>query len=121
MSDQKPKRPWFRFHLLTLVLMALAAGTFLGANMRERLGDRKVGEWRCYGWPFDVAEVRGVITFSISGEPDPIIADPFDPVAFGPQYNGANIALNCMMALSVLAAVAFVSEFLIRRREARKT
>ena len=30
---EKPKRPWFRFHLLTLVLMTLAAGGLLFVNV----------------------------------------------------------------------------------------
>ena len=39
-----PKRPWFRFHLLTAVLMMIAAGSLVGTNMRDR-GDGT------HGWP----------------------------------------------------------------------
>jgi hypothetical protein len=35
--SEKPKRPWFRFQLLTLVLLALAAGGMMWANTGERV------------------------------------------------------------------------------------
>ena len=48
MSD-RPKRPWFRFHLLTAVLMMLATGTLLYANMRTCFEFVPRGE-EVYSW-----------------------------------------------------------------------
>ena len=34
-SETKPKRPWFRFHLLTAVLLMIGAGGVLGMNIQH--------------------------------------------------------------------------------------
>ena len=55
MSDL-PKRPWFRFHLLTLLLMTSAAGVWLGLNCHATHvstpnGEQQVENWNYRGWP----------------------------------------------------------------------
>ena len=62
--SEKPKRPWFRFHLLTAVLMMAAAGGLMLANMprhfRGNLPD--MGDAYNYrvevGWPWSF-KIRG--------------------------------------------------------------
>ena len=55
MSDG-PKRPWFRFHLLTAVLMMFAAGVWIGINCRAahvstQQNSIQVENWDYRGWP----------------------------------------------------------------------
>jgi len=76
MSEQPKKRPWFEFHLSTLIVLMFVAGGLLGANlwpsMRVDLSvvvvstvDAPARSWRrfeasqrrCYGWPMTVIEV----------------------------------------------------------------
>jgi hypothetical protein len=40
-----PKRPWFRFHLLTAVVMMFAAGVFIWINTRPRSAIRGTGTY----------------------------------------------------------------------------
>ena len=60
-----PKRPWFRFHLLTAVLMMVAAGVALSIDSHRRYafvsnGDMcEFGNESC-GWPATVFE-QGVL------------------------------------------------------------
>jgi hypothetical protein len=128
MFEAKPQRPWLRFRLLTLVLMTLAAGPMLAMNLRDPQGpyvfvggggspyedvrenpQRRCWVWTAYqGWPIPVWEYYtvdgqsyGSYFFRICGPVIPII-------------------LNDMLIVAALFCVAFVSEFLICRREARK-
>lgn len=64
---EKAKWPWFRFHLLTLVLMALAAGGAIWVNTRMEKSIHLPGQFVIYadeyGWP---------MTFVSSGRICPI-------------------------------------------------
>ena len=130
-----PKRPWFRFHLLTAVLMMLVVGAFLGVNLlvRDSVFDRSslftheyyveferqfarrrsqvlrteapagsVTE-RSFGWPF----VAGGIIESRSQPP--VV-----------EYCTPGLIVDAAIAVCALLATIFLSESLLRRREARK-
>ena len=87
--SSSPKRPWFRFHLLTAVLMMVAAGILVA----------------------------------------PIVADLVTPDAWrnfddNGNFNDPAPAIEiivAMMATGRVVSIAFMSEWLIRRREARKS
>ncbi|MGD0089900.1 MAG: hypothetical protein ABSE73_08260 [Planctomycetota bacterium] len=51
MSDAPKKRPWFRFHLSTAVLLMLVAGILLGLNFHV-VTDGVL--YIVFGWPFQV-------------------------------------------------------------------
>ena len=113
-----PKRPWFRFHLLTAVLMMVAAGYLLRQNCMRvetetgsdmaaadamvRMTAYVTDPYYVYGWPS---------TIYSTGK--------FD--LYVPHWHFKGVIINASTAISVLVAVACVSEWLIRRREARKT
>jgi hypothetical protein len=97
----RPKRPWFRFHLLTAVLMLLAAGGMMLLNASRRL-ERfsfvvKPGHHRHeYGWPATAMETFG----------DPYI------------WRASGVVIDICVSVCVVMALALISESLIRRREA---
>jgi hypothetical protein len=128
MTDH-PERPWFRFHLLTLLLMTVAAGGLVGANLmryqsynsdikvpkdmweqfnaQERAQFFNVG----YGWPlccYEIVPAQHRLFFSDTEE------ESFRSVYYW------SFAINIVTALLILASTAFLSEFLLRRREGRK-
>lgn len=115
----KPKKRCFRFHLLTLVLIVLAAGAAMSLSFRERAyyppdwsptaydADQTIGTQR--GWPL-AFHVTDHVEFG-DGE---IIALPVSRWSYG------SLAVDIFALFPVLATVAFISESLIRRREARK-
>ena len=100
----------FRFHLLTLVLTSIAAGGIIQLNtVCGAKGSRNV-----WGWPFDCAEQWRMST----DLPPPFPSeDNIRHFAFNwlPMGICEDIASGCLL----LAAIAFVSEFLIRPREGR--
>ena len=124
--SETPKRPWFRFHLLTLVLMMFAAGVFLWANVRDSAAPAGLnGTWR--GFPFPMfSEMHPRIPF---GNDSNVLLWRHDlyfnigPIRFEYHDNGwcyGLVVINALIGVVVLAAVACVSESLIRRREGRK-
>ena len=62
MSEANPKRKFWQFHLLTLVLMTLATGGMIYLNMTQRIaleyqnksGHHTMGN--AYGWPLTCYE-----------------------------------------------------------------
>jgi hypothetical protein len=115
--SEKPKRPWFRFHLLTAVALVLIAGAFIGANLTNRLTFWQElrfylhgGTEHRYGWPM-VAYEAGAIRCS----------DPDRGEREYTNWNQMAIAVDCISGIGLLLAAATASEWLIRRREARKT
>ena len=107
MSD-KPKRPWFRFHLLTAVLMMLAAS---GALWWE-LTAANDGIFRRFGWPltaYRVATDYGALLISL------MTSDDGRPVFYGKA-----IFVDSIIALGGVLAIGILCELLLRRREGRK-
>ncbi len=124
MSDNT-RRPWFRFHLLTAVLMMLAAGGIMWANLRgyegptravEFYNERGVMHHRYWGWPWVAA---------YETEYPPLGRNLGLEVGTMDKYNASGYVTEhliydvCIGSLG-LAAVALVSESLLRRREARQ-
>ena len=105
MSDS-PKRPWFRFHLVTAVLMMVAAGGLLCANITS-------GQFAYPRYNFPVAEyVRGW----------PVIAWNLVPRNYGyvAIFDWPSLLIDVCIWLVCLSSIAVVSGFLIRRRKGRK-
>jgi hypothetical protein len=106
MSD-KPRRAWFQIHLSTAILMMFVAGGLMWANVVEDIsyywvqpyvGDPIRLELRKQGWPIRFTEYY--------------LYDSQKP-------NYWKCAADFATALVILAAIAFVCEYFIRRREAR--
>jgi hypothetical protein len=115
--SEKSKRHWFRFHLLTAVLMMFAAGGILSVALtgrrivQESIRDTSasppwdtfpapdLGE-RHYGWP--------------------MVAYCSYEVAIENRWYGIGAAIDATVGLLFIGSVAFVSESLLRRREGRK-
>jgi len=110
MSEAKPKRPWFRFHLLTLVLMTLSLGGIMHLNTRNRGCEMR-------GWP---CGMYYPLLFLDSEEATIAVAEGgYWPRWYGP-WNTQGVVVNISVGLSFLLTVALVSECLIRRRENRR-
>ena len=102
----RPKR--FQIHLSTAIVMMFVAGALMWANAPGRRYDSVPG------WPFPVEKTGN---------------GPFDEIARGvmgmPEFIYSrlfeiSIVLDAMIGLSILFAVWFICERLIRRRAARK-
>jgi hypothetical protein len=129
MSEAKPKGKFWQFHLLTLMLMTLATGPMLSMNLYDQLGrhvivggggspyedvsdnpKQRCWVWTAYqGWPMPVWEY-----YTVDGKSYGSYFCRF----FGPVIP---VILNVMLIVAALFCVGFFSEFLLRRREARKT
>ena len=107
--DGKRKRPRFKFHLLTAVMMMVTAGAVLGLNIRDRDGMR--------GWPCDMSYPL-IVRDSEEGTIE-IAEQTARPHRM--QFNPTGLLADVLVAIAILAAIAFVSESILRRREARKS
>jgi uncharacterized membrane protein len=124
MSEVKQKRPWFRFHLLTAVLTMFISGGLVGLNLgRERkyVADYAVNgvilnpiekSYHLVGWPLRCDSERQTMYVNSDNEELPI---ELTIINYTPLY------LDGVICVIVLLSVAFAAEYLIRRREARKT
>ena len=133
--SEKPKRRWFRFHLLTAVLMMLVAGGVLWLNVRVfRLNSAEVAR----GWPLplytralpegidpETGFYRQSFRSGLGGAPPGfkrfnsagLLLD-LDP---DPALRPFGLMLDFAMLVSAVAGAALISESIIRRREGRKT
>ncbi len=116
----KPKRPWFRFHLSTAVLLTLTAGGMVWPNVIPNPRYQYVHYTyramysRYYGWPvaFAWSHNRAVI-------------DEERKISRGELYPMKlswipGLLIDGAFFVGVLGLVAFLSESIIRHREARK-
>jgi len=111
MSD-KPKRPWFRFHLLTALLMMFVAATMIWLNCHVRIEPLEIGDG-----------VSSVVPIGHAGWP----AELYWKWGAGwPEHAGdhkwilSGIGIDAAVFVGVVLATALCSEFLLRRREGRK-
>ena len=104
-----PNRPWFRFHLLTAVLMMIAAGGLLGVNL-SLLNDRIARD-----------DHYTVIDCYEFGLPCPTftLTHPAGGMACKTPNDSAYV-LNLLVNGFALLGVYVLSESLLRRRETRK-
>ena len=117
------KRPFFRFHLLTLVLMALAAGGFLWPNTRGKMFIHNTAKTTvlrtAYGWPC-ICYAGKVIAAVDETSGDMIPPKGFQGIADLPDMV-CGALINASALFLILLIVAIISEFfIIRRREGRK-
>jgi len=134
MSDTAPAKPhrWFRFHLVTYLVVILVAGGLLGVNLQEY----KVAEnapslsppppsfsnlpYRYgphndiyYGWPWTAYKVFGYGEIKKNGK----VVFPHSIVEARPIPSG--IAANAATDLAILACVAIECEMVARRKKAK--
>ena len=133
--SEKPKRRFFQFHLLTTMLLMIISAVFLLLDVRWRsIEDERYPEtifvlggdieapssystlhWQGLGWP--------MIFNSQTFWPETEIVRPLSTIrtAIGRGFDPNKLEIDVLIALGLLFLTAVVSEFLIRRREARKT
>jgi hypothetical protein len=143
MPDAIPKRRWFQFHLSTAIMLMFVAAGFMFANVRavakverkkmEALGTPMppggYGTFNPYhpvhteiiesseqGWPFACRRSSSCREANESSEPQISAVLPvqyiWDPTA---------VVLNAISGFSIFVAVAFLSEYVFRRREAKQS
>ncbi len=132
------KRRWFQFHLLTAVLMMLAAGVCVYQNAKVRptmFLRHDDGTLTTYdevrGWPFPFLR-KGYFYMSEEAESlrdltagewhfiEPLDY-PIEPVPWSEKLQShCIIAIDVLCSGGIIVSVAFVSEYLLRRREGRK-
>jgi hypothetical protein len=108
MSETKKKRRFWSVHLSTAVLLMFAAGASIWANTLER--GTYLTNYR--GWPLPAVETR-----LDTGIHPPLWSGPR---YYEPTISAFGIGIDSLVAIGTLVAVAFVSEWLIRRRETRR-
>jgi hypothetical protein len=110
MSEPKRKRR-FRFHLLTLVLMALLIGLLIWLNtiLYQIPGSRDgFARWRVFGWP-------------IPCDWDPNASRGGDETRLlRMRYGELRVVWNVLVNIAIVSVFAIICELLIRRREGRK-
>ena len=136
MSDL-PKRPWFRFHLLTALVMTVVAGLIVGLNIHP---PKPAWMFPVYGWPvYAVAYNQSSLepwnfrddseAFTVMATRDKQVIAEGEPVHefcfgrwqdVGAQWCARVLSVNVLAGLLILGAAALSSEFLIRHREIRK-
>ena len=109
------KRPWYRCHLLTAVLMMLAAGGMLWANAKRDYEYLFNGRWRLeWGFPLrvhdDIEQPLGTVFNEY------VKTVPY----FCPHTDWGVVAMNADIAIVIVVALGVLVERLIRRREGRK-
>src|ERR1043165_9561061 len=106
-------RKWLGGHLSAAVVLMIAAGGLIWANVRERkiispssfIGPSFYQLEGLHGWPWHALRVNPNIDNSKRGN---IV------------YDSSMIVWDAMAAIAILFAVWFVCEWLIRHRAARK-
>ena len=136
-EDSHPKRPWFRFHLSTCIVLMFVAGALLGLNlerqhMRGRTSDGFVESTSCdLGWPFYFySNCRLAGNFTGRGL-NPIEQShwtrlwtdlvarelPFnmETELYGPGVRPRELVVNMICWFAILAAMGFLLEWRVRR------
>jgi hypothetical protein len=126
--SEKPKGKFWQFHLLTLLLTMLAIGGLFWLNFRERvvsgIDEDEGGNIRVtsidQGWPFRIWFRTAKLEFHDSESGKWI--SQWMPVAGISQSGSDEFFAVIDLCIAVFGLILFVvlSEWLIRRREARK-
>jgi len=117
MSEAEPrkKRRFWQLHLSTAVLLMFVSGSLVGSNTR----DRDPVYWDSYfrglrrvptGWPFEFKQRFE----TYDAENDKVLNAEEGPC------NVWSLAGDIFTAIGICSSVAFISEWLIRRREGRR-
>lgn len=127
MTDSPPrKRAWFQLHLSTCIVLMLAAGALVWANIThvsyEYDGLSKTHGMRLKGWPLGML-VDQEVRFTSNDGNRPIdnrVMKPLGPPEAGSLPDGSFLVrpalLNLFVAIALLLCAAFACEWLIRRR-----
>jgi hypothetical protein len=119
------KRRWFQIHLSTAVVLMLAAGILLWANIgrsREYIVDYDftrtpplpiLNSYVSYGWPVSAELGPPSILFVVDGSGINL------PIEL-PRTNYARAWLNVPIALALLMLMCVACEHIVGRREAPK-
>lgn len=126
--SEKPKPRWFRFQLLTLMLMSLTGAGIVHANCRLRENVRSIEHYysidemhiceiheRQWGWPWAAAS-RIEFLLHTGGQPEVELMERLNQS----DYSAISIICDAAVAALMVAVVAFISEYFLRRREGRK-
>lgn len=139
------KRARFQLHLSTCVVLMLAAGILLWANVRERVresgdvevsfrqsgleGHKTTAEDR--GWPATLvtASYERVYECRLKYQPDPRQSVlPIEEIPGTSKFNAPSVAWNALYcivdlfcAIGIFASVGFGCEWLLRRRRRKST
>ena len=101
-----PKRPWFRFHLLTAVLMTVAAGGMMWINTSNPTPNY-------HGWPWIAVDSNH--DHLSKWYDDRQTWECCNLIVFPMP-----LFLDILTAVVIICSLAANIEFLIRRREGRK-
>ena len=113
-DDANPKRSWFRFHLLTAVLMTLGVGGALSLNIRSYVDTALSPTSSAQGWPLPAFETMNP-TDHINWT-----AEQWE-LYFTPQYNLRGVVVDIITALLIVLVIGRICEYLLRHRGGCKT
>lgn len=115
-DDAKPKRKFWQFHLSTTVLIIIFLSGLMWLETRaSNVTEQSAGFWRAwtwYGWPFHAVAC-------LKWE-ESLFATRISPINPGLQFNTLNVGLDFFFVVLTILTLAFLSEFIIHRREIRK-
>jgi hypothetical protein len=100
--SEKPKRKFWQFSLTTALLLALLISWLLFMNLYSEPSKQEIHQQH-YGWPFAAVQRNVVNGRTVRW-----------------YVEDANLYGDLAIALQIFLVVALISEWLIRRREARK-
>ena len=120
-EPEKPKRRFWQIHLVTALVLMLAACAINGLNIRARVAEDE--GWVSYGWPIDLCLCE---IASSPEDPGYFYRDQLFRPSFMPWRSARNPFLFVVLPaaivswLSMLIVTGILSEWLIRRRAATK-
>jgi hypothetical protein len=128
--SEKPKRKVWQFHLSTAVILMFAAGILMAVNYHActiPTEDNRI-YFVAHGWPLvayqdlHLHELLDMSQDVVGGRsPRQAEAIPFSKICrIDIGWNRRGIVTNLFVAIVILITGVFASEWLIRRREARK-
>ena len=124
MSDAPKKRPWFQYHLSTVVVLMFVAGGIMALNwfrQADEYGvegpglDPLIVKSPGYGWPFRFTDFSVVYMIQRAPNSGGIVDIPIVTRRISYSWLAADIAV----ALAILLGTAMALEWPIRRRERR--
>jgi hypothetical protein len=137
---EKPKR--FVFHLSTAIAVSIATGFFVGLNVSGQSVETSVENMKAWGFPFGLyaeglikrgeeRDCESLLNGSnqmryVNGDClETLVREPSGQISFKESVRSPKKYLHAGLDLAVgllfCGSIASVSEWLIRRREARKT
>jgi hypothetical protein len=124
MSPNSCKRPWYRLHGVTLVLLLVVAAALvarnLGGNYRTRnlrMGESVQNQYKTYyGWPLVAYRRSSVAEDGETVWDSRLNRTRYSPTPFGRFSTSAVIALDAAVVLLLAASATFTTEYWIRHR-----